>query len=231
MRLSFIVAYYNRPEALAKTLEAYSRLDLDAEFIIIDDGSDIPPFEFPELDTTYRYIDVPGSNPCLPFNVAAKMARGDVLTLTNPECLPLTQMRSLGTHEGYAVAQCYSEPEGGLRDMPNRPARFDGDEGWYVHPQFNARPFHFLATIPKDLYFEIGGFDEDFRLGVAWEDEDLVRRIKLKGIPITFMDETVLHQWHYSRPGQRGEQNQALCEQKAREGKWQANSDRKWGVV
>lgn len=51
-------------------------------------------------------------------------------------------------------------------------------KGWYQHPEFNPRAFHFLSAITKDDLQKIGGFDNNFKNGLWYDDDDLFYRIK-----------------------------------------------------
>jgi glycosyltransferase involved in cell wall biosynthesis len=235
------MAYYNRPEVLANTLLVYSRLDEysePVEIIIVDDGSTLRPQRWdPNLNVRYIRLDRPGTNPCLPFNIAVKAASNDTIVLTNPECLPLHNVGRMEGVKGYEVWSCLSmtkamsEKGFDAVDVLGHPyaATQDGGEGWYVHPKYNPRPLHFLAAMPRQSFLDIGGFDEDFRMGVAYEDDDFVRRIHLAGLPVTIRREVVLHQWHYGRTGQEGKSNVGRAIVKAQEGNRVANQGREWG--
>lgn len=50
--------------------------------------------------------------------------------------------------------------------------------GWYNHPIYNNRPFHFLSAITRKTLDKIGGFDESFRNGIWYDDNDFLERIK-----------------------------------------------------
>jgi len=250
--MSVIMPYFNRPEVLTNTLWAYDNLGFEGEFIIVDDKSSKPPAlqDLPELNIKCITINRPGSNPCVPFNVGVRAAEGDTIILSNPECLPISPNLKLpdGTPD-YAIARAYSvshetqmlinalNPRSPnyinaiLQNMTfhDRAASAEGEDAWYAHPDYNPRPFHWWAVMPKALYVEMGGFDEDFRMGVAWEDNDWIRRLAVHQVPVCWLDATVLHQYHYNRPGQQGKQNEGIFWQKANVGGWRANEERDWG--
>ena len=48
---------------------------------------------------------------------------------------------------------------------------------------------HFYSVIPKEMYTQIGGFDEEFAKGIACEDCDFVNNIAERNIPIVFHDD------------------------------------------
>jgi GT2 family glycosyltransferase len=81
---------------------------------------------------------------------------------------------------------------------------FDGDDGWYNHSNYRPEAFHFCSAITKKDLYDLGGFDERYADGYAWDDNELVHRIKLKKMNIDFIDNKVaLHLWHYGNDENR----------------------------
>lgn len=179
--ISIIMPFWKRQEQANRTLETYARFYQGWKFevIVIDDGSPEPfksdfdfvkVIRFPEKDTAL--------NPCVPFNEGVRQAKGDVLVLTNPECTPRTpflrpmfqQLEVLGP-QGYVAACCWSVDT-------NR---------WYVHPSVNRYGkvplpedghFHMCAMLYRNFYEAIGGFDESYRLGAGYDDNDLLKTLE-----------------------------------------------------
>ena len=61
------------------------------------------------------------------------------------------------------------------------------------------RAYHFSTAITRKDLECLGGFDELFALGIAYDDNEFLSRIKKKNLDILFVDdELVLHQNHYS---------------------------------
>jgi len=75
----------------------------------------------------------------------------------------------------------------------------DGGDGWYNHSIYRPVGYHFCSAIYKSQLDELGGFDERYAEGIAFDDNELLVRIQKKGLNIKIIDQiTVLHQWHYS---------------------------------
>jgi len=50
-------------------------------------------------------------------------------------------------------------------------------KGWYNHNLYNKRDLHFLTAFNKDLLDKIGGFCNDFKDGLWYDDDDFKNRI------------------------------------------------------
>lgn len=75
----------------------------------------------------------------------------------------------------------------------------DGDAGWYNHSLHRPEAYHFCTAISRNaLLNKLKGFDERFALGIAFDDNEFVERVK-RHLEIDFVDqEIILHQNHYS---------------------------------
>lgn len=204
-----------------------------------------------------------GCNPAQPINISAKQASGEILVITNPETLPLTpildQLDAAGVpSESYIIAPCYSVSEEKQRiiaaldptkpsfvdevrarlQMNDRQATRDGDDAWYIHPQLFPRALYFFAAMPRADFIEMGGIDEDYQMGYAWEDTDFINRLAMKGTQMSFLNgAVVLHQHHYTSPASEGavspdrHENDQLFQTKMAAGQWRVNQGREWGVL
>lgn len=194
--LSIIMPYWNRSELLSKTLKSYDRLyDMNMEVVIVDDGSSQPPdpptTRFPVHIVTLPQKKEP-KNPCVPINTGVKNASGSVIVITNPEVrheMPvfpamMQELLSRGP-KGYVLASCWS-PE---------------QERWYcypghVSPGCDAIPkdsgLHFCAMMRREFFDEIGGFDEGYRDGAGYEDNDFIWTVHKNGGNIVVRSDLVV---------------------------------------
>jgi GT2 family glycosyltransferase len=202
-----------------------------------------------------------GVNPARPVNISVREARGDVVVITNPETLPVTPvLHSLKAITpqlagSYVVSPCYSVSREKQRiidaldptsptfvesiaariELLPRPATEDGGDGWYEHPTFIFRGLYFFGAITKADFVSMGGMDEDFQAGYAWEDTDFIRRLQARRVRFGYLDSVCLHQNHYSAPASKKhpggfkQDNRVVCEQKAAAGVLVANIGREWG--
>lgn len=51
-------------------------------------------------------------------------------------------------------------------------------KGWYNHIKYNPRNLHFLSALKRNLLNKIGGFCNDYKDGLWYDDNDFIERIK-----------------------------------------------------
>ena len=187
--------YFNRQELLNKSLEAYEVLyGDDVEICICDDGS-IPPVIAEEAHIEYLPQKDYALNPCVPINRAVALATNDVIVLTNPEILHTAPIlyemqRELVDESSYVTASCKAE-----------------DNRWLAHSsveQFGhgrghmpkGAQFHFCAMFHKALWDKTGGFDEDYREGQAFDDNDWLFRLQKAEATFIHRDDLIVYHTH-----------------------------------
>jgi len=179
-------------------------------------------------------------NPCIPFNMGFNRAQGDIIIIQNPECIHCgdilgTAVRQLRDNI-YLNFGCYSlddaltrkvraldfsapklsaRLEGVLAPMINRGTVGDAETGWYNHSKHKANRLHFCSAITRKDLQELGGFDERYANGMAFDDNDLLTRIMRKGMEVKVVDSPfVIHQCHgatnYSGNSAAYQRNSAL---------------------
>lgn len=247
--ISIVTAYYNRKKIFEKTLESIEKSEVkDIEVIAVDDGSREEE-RLEDLVDKYSFLKVIRLesknkwyvNPCIPFNVGFREVKGDKVIIQNPECYHKDDIIKFTLdnlkENTYLSYGCYSVNEEKTNNILNNrtdlsyfeflPKRcsFDGDDGWYNHSHLRPEAFHFCAAITKNDLFDLGGFDERYADGYAWDDNEFVHRIKLKKMNISFVDHKVaLHLWHYGN-----DENKTTFNQHSRDHnfwvKWQKNEN------
>jgi GT2 family glycosyltransferase len=225
--ISIVTAYKNRWTQFEYTLKTIQKSKYtDFELVVVDDGSNndhrleekLKNYNFPITlirleDKNKFYI-----NPCIPFNIGISYAKGDIILLQNPECFHLGQVlqkTSTIQNNDYLVFSCYNVD----RNLSERIRSIDDadfkqindllvptvdrsvyhceETAWFNHPQFRDTRFHFAAAIKKDDIIDLGGFDETYAFGIAYDDNDIVNRIGKKGMNIYYSNvPIVVHQWH-----------------------------------
>ena len=175
--------------------------------------------------------------PGFAFNIGAKQAAGEILILTCAEmwhtddnCIEQL-VAPVALNKGVV-----SIPEG--RD----------DDGEYLEAVNNGGPtaegfdrlkslrneLPFLIALHKDTFFEMRGYDEDFT-GRAFDDDDLVERLKAMGCPFVHAKSRCVHLYHprmtveNTGDGERVAHNKRLFME--RRGTVQRNTNRDWGVL
>ena len=226
--ISIITAYYNRKNLFINTLESLIKTSYkgDYEVIAVDDGS-IPKERLEDLIPRFPFLKIiyiePSEkwyhNSCIPFNIGFKAAQGDKIIIQNPECLHFGDIlayteKTLNEKICLSFA-CFSldktttnnicnlvQNKASIKDIVeknNHVVKLDGESGWYNHSKFRPEAFHFCTAISRKNIKDLAGFDEVFSLGIAYDDNELIWRIKKKGLIISFVDDEIaLHQNHYS---------------------------------
>lgn len=225
--ISIVTAYYNRKKLFLRTLNSlkpsYGKIDF--EVIAVDDGSDEKEriedlqIEFPflkviRLEKNTKWY----SNSCIPFNIGFANVKGDKIIIQNPECYHYDNILEYVSenlcNNQYLSFGCFSldkeqtdddktffdkENIDCLIESNNKTVVDDGDLGWYNHSKHRPEAFHFCSAIKTIDLYDLGGFDERYALGVGFDDNEFVYRIKSKKMQVVFVDEKiVLHQNHYS---------------------------------
>lgn len=194
--------YWNRQGHLARSLAAYAKVypHLDLEFSICDDGSNPPLAE--TQDPKVRLISLPpksvAKNPCVPINRAVRNCTNDIIVLTNPETEHrepvLDQMLdSLRSENDYVIAGCRDTTHGEWYAGTGRSMK-----GCLAPPGIQ---YHFCVMFHRALFERIGGFDEDYRDGHGYDDNDWCWRLHAAGdVNVKYVPGVV---WHCRQMMQR----------------------------
>ena len=204
IKYSILMPYYRR-DCLHNTLisfNTYYKDRTDYEVIIIEDFKNTKDIvEHNKLldiikkfrDYNIKIVHLNSNietcyNGSAHYNQGAKSASGDILIITNPECVHVTDI--LGyldeqTGSDYNVFACLSAIfNGNINDMQE----FKYRPGiWYQHTR-NNRQLHFCSAISKINYNKICGFDEFYADGIGYDDDDFLRTIKTNLIAIRSVD-------------------------------------------
>lgn len=218
MKYSILMPYVARAGALHNTLVSFAHHYAgrqDYEVLVLEDRKNVT--SEPEHRALVRVLEefqgvVPlrhikmlhpsVSNPVLAYNDGARTAEGEYLVLTSPEVFHRTDVLAGMDQEfgrrpnGYVVCACEA-----ARDGFKPVARFEDFHYaplmWYQHSAHRDVRYHFCTGIRKDTYWALGGMDEDFAEGIAYEDNDFLDRVELSGLPMAVRDDLhTVHIWH-----------------------------------
>ena len=210
MKISIVSAYYNRQALLDKTLESLDKSQVkDYELILVDDAS-----AEPLVCDRAKIIKVEKGDKwytcsAVAFNRGMREATGDVIIIQNPECYHAGDILSY-TKEHikpnvYLSFGCYAINreetmafhDGVMPQLHNRVFTGSDRNGWYNHTVHRPVAYHFCCAIMRKDLDRMGGFDERYARGVAFDDDDLIRRIKNRGMAVKIIDNPyTIHQYH-----------------------------------
>ncbi len=220
-KISIVMGYYNRKSLLVPTLASIQKSGYvgDIELCICDDGSDeenrlseaflrekVSKRIAIKLDVV-QHNEKKWINPCIPYNRALKLAAGDILLIQNPECMHkgdvISYVASRLTYDLWMSFACFGLDEESSEKVL-QPDKFDRSIGgaWYNHSVHRPAGYHFCAAIYKTDFDRVGGFDESYKDGIGYDDDDLLFRLKREGVEIQCLDETVPFVFHLYHPSQ-----------------------------
>lgn len=232
-KISIVMTYYERLHQLTTTLKTFKMHNYqNIEVIVVDDASPTQPLDeetVKSLPFPIKAVQMPADknyyNPCIPFNKGLFMAEGDIIIIQNAECAHVHNIidyveKNIKENE-YLTFSCYSMQKEktfeffdsnswDLNDLKNmitaeKSATVDGDDAWYNHSVHRPCAYHFCSAIYKEDLKDLNGFDERYANGIGFDDDEILDRIKRKGLDVKIIDDySVIHQWHYSMPKQKG---------------------------
>lgn len=164
-------------------------------------------------------------NPCMPYNLAISLAEGDIILLQSPECIHVGDSMQHAVdnvkYGNYIVYSCYSlgrsessmlnhldynlddvSFESQLSSLIRGFREISCDNGgrfnsWFTHPVYRKLTFNFLSAMTMKDMRELGGFDERFADGFAFDDTDFLERIIKKKMTIDIVRRPFcIHQFH-----------------------------------
>lgn len=122
--ISVCMAYYNRPDYLARTLAMYveqhgKNILQYAEFVIVDDGSSDEHRAAKVAEKFKKYLNIrvyyrenkDDINPAVAINASIGLAKNKLVVITCPEIMPATPYLEAITdvaHNDYLLVPCYS---------------------------------------------------------------------------------------------------------------------------
>lgn len=244
-KISIVSAYYNRKKSLWRTLKTVEKSSFkDFEFIIIDDASDSSQRveDFTEEFSFVKLVRIDPKdkhhiNPCIPFNLGFSLVRGEIVIIQAPECLHMGDVLNFVADNSkdnqYLVFSCYGLGEALSNKLdsvdftessiantigdflPRSTCDVGKNDAWIIHPVYRHAHYNFLTSMTTKDLRDLGGFDERFASGYAYDDTEFAARISKKKMDIKFVEKPIcIHQFHGS--AERGIPNLRVKEAKNR---------------
>lgn len=223
---SIVMGYYNRKMQTIRTLnyfeENYKKYNY--EVVIVDDNS-VDEEKLDNIVNNYtfpiKYIKISADekgnriNPCVTYNKGFYNAEGKYVIIQNPECIHvgdiLGYVKDNLTYDEYIAFSCYNCSSNELTEMLLKNISLINDVNfnnanyfqWYNHPKIRPVHYHFCAAIMNDNLKILGGFNEEFKKGHSYDDNEILLSIKnnlqlnIRSIdPNDSGGSFVIHQWH-----------------------------------
>lgn len=224
--ISIVTAYYNRKTLFRKTLHSIAKFQYseEIELIAVDDGSreeeriedlqsEFPFLKVIRLEKKNKWYQ----NSCIPFNEGFRHVKGDKIIIQNPECYHFDNVIEYTSkhlkNKDYLSFSCFAldkpttdhheefYPENIIQNCianPELPTSSVNGNIWYNHSKYKPEAYHFCVALTKKDLEMLQGFNEVLALGIAYDDNELVKRVK-KHLNVKFVDGVlVLHQNHYN---------------------------------
>jgi hypothetical protein len=167
-----------------------------------------------KINIVYCLDEFRSHNSAKKYNVGFKNSTGQFMVLSNPETFHEVDILSGFDEEfsinpnSYIICSCramtFAKPSIDTFEEYRNSQFFR----WYQHSRMNNRCLHFCSALSRENFIRVGGFDERYCSGIAYEDDSFRHRVQANGIPFVLRDDLiVIHIEH-----ERGylEQNQLL---------------------
>lgn len=192
--ISLILPYWDRQESANKALELIAKTykGIDLEVVIVDDGNAVP-FLVPNLDLNIKVITLPRKDepkcPSSAWNAGAFASTGDLIVLSCIEILhekPVLEEMADAVYDigpkGYVLAAAWCPDEA----------------VWHCHSTIKTprnpegTGIAFCGMLHRELFVESGGFDDAYRDGAGYEDNDFINRLITVGARFLIRDDLVV---------------------------------------
>jgi hypothetical protein len=198
------------------------------QYILVEDSKNdilsIPILNsdiYNNLEITYIYINnKTWINPCINYNIGFKFIKSDKVVITNPEvCIfgniyPIIQDNL--KNDNYLVFDVFEMGNGHCLENTNDDLvkncgnnleyktieKYISDKKTHVlQGRKLNRNLHFLTCITHSNLKKMEGFDEDYAMGIAYDDDSFLNKIQFLNINIVNIFHDIhkilgIHQWH-----------------------------------
>ena len=216
MKVSIVIPTYNRPHLLKWNLYSLSkqRISFDFETIVLndgqqEDGTEGVSKEYKEkLNIKYFWTGKDNTGwrvPGFSVNRGVKKAVGDIIILCCAEMFHFDNTIDMLTIPFLNNDKITTSPQT-LLDDDGSFLRMLEDSGYNTESEnckigdrlrkMKNPHLPFLMGINKNIFLGIGGYDEDF-LGVDFDDDDIIRRLKMAGCSRQIVNAKVIHLYHH----------------------------------
>jgi GT2 family glycosyltransferase len=202
--VSIIIPTYDRPEQLARCLQAVAALDYpptSLEVLVVNDGG-VEPFDPAEQvadGPVVRLLRIENGGPAAARNHGSRAAAGEILAFTDDDCMPDSAWlrRLVARWDGTAGQALGGHTVNALVDnLFSATSQLIIDVG-YAHKNDDRGEAAFLTTnnlvVPAEGFRAVGGFDSSF---VTAEDRDFCDRWLAQGFSLGYVRDAIVYHAH-----------------------------------
>ncbi len=217
--ISVVIGHYNQHECLSKVLDGFEKQSLPAdqfEVIVVDSSStDGSQALFSNRRTSYpfKFIVQENNGKTGARNRGAKESSAELLFITDADMVPHEECleRHIKAHQTRTLPSSFEGLTYNLKTL-SWPIN-ESELSPYIRSNYSSGRrlgwSYFLTgnvSLPKSLFEEQGGFDEDFQ-GYGWEDIELGYRLFNQNIPLYYLKEAINYHYHVVTPDEEIKRN------------------------
>lgn len=182
MRVSVVIPTRNRAKVVRKCIEyILAQTYSSYEVIVVDDGSKDNTREVLESFSNFsnfRYISLPErKGPAFCRNLGVRESNGDIIIFIDSDIFTLSNFieEHINTHKSYQKVLVVG-PVISISNMdgnfPQRGSILDFSNAYFASGN---------VSLPRDIFLQVGGFDEVFNV-YGWEDIEFGFKLKSLGV-------------------------------------------------
>ena len=200
MKASVIIPAYNEGKTIGKTLESLREQSYrDFEIIVVNDGSSDRTAEIAKKNGA-KVITQQNAGPAAARNNGARNAKGEIVVFIDADCVaderwlehmlkPFSDKDIAGVQGAYKSSQKSLVARFTQLDIEDRYKRLDrkADQLDWIGS--------YSAAYRKNIFNELGGFDEDFPTA-SGEDPEFSFKVSRKGYKLVFKQNAIVYHFH-----------------------------------
>jgi len=201
--ISIVMTAHNRSKQVYFALQTISKSSFKDVHIVLVDDSTFDPIDLNIINNFQFYIDLiqinrqykNWKNPCVNYNIGFQYVKGSKVVIQNSEVCHVGDVLSLiekiVTDNNYYVFDVKASLNFETNDLIynedlSNTTIYQKENLfnlWYQSAS-NNRNYHFLTACTMETFKRIDGFSYDYSMGINYDDDDLVLKIKSLNIPI-----------------------------------------------
>ena len=209
--ISIVMTSCNRSIQTYFTLDTIAKShNKNIQIILVDDSTTdcISITQLQKYNIHIELINIKNKfwiNPCVNYNIGFKHIKGTKVIIQNAEVCHMDDILKYVSnnvnneeYHSFNVYALNNIEQNALLHNTTYSKITDLKGMWYQHPQHRNAHYHFLVAMTVNTFNKIGGFDIDYSVGVDYDDNALVHRVKNSNIKLINVETTLMgvHQWH-----------------------------------